>query len=122
MFSAFRAYTLRQRNRTMTRTSPFAFIALAFAAGVWLASQFAPAQWLSALVAAIALLGLILTRKHHEYAWASAVVMLVALGALRYQASQPVNTTGPYNGKWVVLEGTVAEEPDARPDTTYLRV
>ena len=106
----------------MTRASPFALIALAFASGLWLASQFAPATWLSALVALIAFALLLITRRNHEQAWAAALAMLLALGALRFSTGQPTNATSPYNGRNVVLEGKVIEEPDVRPTLTYLRV
>lgn len=106
----------------MTRASPFALIALAFASGLWLAAQFTPVAWLSALVAASAFILLIIARKNHTQAWAVGMVMLVACGALRYTLAQPSNTTAPYNGHNVVLEGIVSAEPDVRPGFTYLRV
>jgi competence protein ComEC len=106
----------------MTRASPFALIASAFAAGLWLAAQFAPAVWLCAFAFALAFALLLFVRWNHSRAWLAALLMLIACGALRYQASRPTATTAPYNGHYVVLEGVVAEEPDVRPDYTYLRV
>jgi competence protein ComEC len=106
----------------MTRTSPFALIVLAFAAGLWLAAQFAPAAWLSVLVAAGAFILLLITHKNHMQAWAAALVMLIALGALRFSMGQPTNTTAPYNGRYVVLEGVIATEPDVRSDHALLHV
>ena len=106
----------------MTRASPFALIALAFASGLWLAAQFTPAAWPSALVAAGAFILLLIARKSHTQAWAAGMVMLVALGALWYQVRQPSNATALYNGHNVVLEGIVSAEPDVRPEFTYLRV
>ena len=106
----------------MTRASPFALIALAFASGLWLAPQFTPAAWLSTLVAASAFILLLIARKNHTQAWAAGMVMLVALGALRYTLGQPSNATALYNGHNVVLEGIVSAEPDVRPEFTYLRV
>jgi competence protein ComEC len=106
----------------MTRTSPFALITLAFATGIWLAAQYTPATWLSAVVLSVAVICAVLTRNNHEQVWTSALVALVALGSLLYCLTQPVNTTGIYNGRFVVLEGVIGEEPDARPNMTYLRV
>ena len=106
----------------MARSSPFALIALAFAGGVWLASQFAPALWLSGLILILSVLAAIITRHDHEQKWASATVAIVAAGSLYYPLRLPENTTAPYNGHTVVLEGVVDEEPDARPELTYLRV
>jgi competence protein ComEC len=106
----------------MTRASPFALIALAFASGLWLAAQFTPAAWLSALIATGAFILLLIARKNHTQAWAAGMVMLVALGALWYQVRQPSNATALYNGHNVVLEGIVSAEPDVRPEFTYLRV
>ncbi|HEY3340936.1 MAG TPA: ComEC family competence protein [Anaerolineae bacterium] len=106
----------------MARSSPFALIVLAFAAGLWLAAQLAPAAWLSALVAAVAFIFLLSTRKNHTQAWAAALVMHIACGALRFSASQPANTLSPYNGHSVVVEGIVAAEPDVRSDYALLRV
>ncbi len=106
----------------MARSSPFALIAFAFAGGVWLASQFAPALWLSGLILIPSVLAAIITRHDHEQKWASAMVAIVAAGSLYYPLRLPENTTAPYNGHTVVLEGVVDEEPDARPELTYLRV
>jgi competence protein ComEC len=61
-------------------------------------------------------------RKNHAQAWMAGLAMLIAGGALWYQVRQPTNTTAPYNGHSVVLEGIVCEEPDVRPEFTYLRV
>ena len=106
----------------MTRAAPFALIVLAFTSGLWLAAQFAPAIWLCAFCALCACVCVFLLRKNHTQAWMAGLAMLIAGGALWYQVRQPANTTAPYNGHNVVLEGIVGDEPDVRPEFTYLRV
>ncbi|MCL5276136.1 MAG: ComEC family competence protein [Chloroflexi bacterium] len=109
----------------MTRAAPFVFITAAFAAGLWFASQFAPPLWFSALVALIAGAIVIAVRRQYGPLWAAALVALFAQGALRYTLSVPppsADSPAAYNGRYVVLEGLVIDEPDARPDLAYLRV
>lgn len=112
----------------MSRGSPFVLIATAFAAGIWLASQFALPLWLSGIVAllgAIVAVAIRRSRASSEATWVAALVALFALGAARYTISAPIpaeNSIARYNGQHVVLEGVVVAEPDVRPETTYLRV
>ncbi len=109
----------------MTRAAPFAFIAAAFAAGLWFASQFPLPLWFSGPAALFAIIAAIAIRKQHEPLWAAALLALFALGAARYTLSVPpsaADTPAAYSGRFVVLEGIVGDEPDVRPDLTYLRV
>ena len=109
----------------MTRAAPFVYITAAFAAGLWFASQFALPLWFSALVAFSAGATAIAVRRQYGQLWVAALIALFALGALRYALSaSPASADMPaaYNGRYVVLEGVVSDEPDARPDLTYLRV
>jgi competence protein ComEC len=103
-------------------------IAAAFAAGVWLASQFALPLWLSGSVALLSAAVAVVMRRSRatsEPVWVAVLVALFAMGAVRYTLSAPVpaaNSIARYNGQRVVLEGIVAAEPDVRPEITYLRV
>jgi competence protein ComEC len=103
-------------------------IAGAFAAGIWLASQFALPLWLCGMVALLAIAvaaGARTSRATPEAVWASALVALFALGAGRYTLSAPIpskDSIARYNGRHVVLDGVVAAEPDVRPEVTYLRI
>ena len=109
----------------MTRASPFVIITSAFAAGIWLASQFALPVWFTGAVALLALVTTILLRKQYSSAWGAAFVMLLASGAWWYTVRSPAPTpdaVAAYNGHAVVLEGVVIEEPDARVEYVYLRV
>jgi competence protein ComEC len=112
----------------MTRAAPFILITAVFAAGAWLASQFPLPMWFSGLVALgalAALVALILARRQYDQIWVTACVMLLAAGAAWYtfKTTQPDHSPAAYNGRFVVVEGVIDDdEPDRRPDLTYLRV
>ena len=111
----------------MTRTAPFVLITAAFAAGVWLASQFPLPVWFSGLIALVALGACILAvaGKQYETIWVAACVMLLATGAawVTLRTAPLEHPVAAYNGRFVVVEGVIDDdEPDKRPDMTYLRV
>ncbi|HEY3289419.1 MAG TPA: ComEC/Rec2 family competence protein [Anaerolineae bacterium] len=109
------------------RAAPFVLITTAFAAGLWLASQFALPLWFCSVVALgafVALVALALARQHEDLAWSVAFVMLAAIGATWYtlRATPVDETPSKYNGRFVVVEGVVDDEPDNRPEVAYLRL
>ncbi len=112
----------------LARTSPFALIALGLAAGAWLATQFAVPMWLSLMALALAGLALLAARSAHaasDVLWLIGILAVLAFGVLRATAALPSpapNSIARYNGKAILMEGVVAEEPDVRPDQTQLRV
>jgi competence protein ComEC len=112
----------------LARTSPFVLIASGLAAGAWLATQFAVPAWLSLLALALAGLAFIAarsTRAASDILWLLAIAAVFAFGVLRATATLPnpaPHSIARYNGKAVLMEGVVAEEPDVRPDVTQLRV
>lgn len=60
-----------------------------------------------------------------EVIWLTGFCTLIALGALRYSLSAPVpsaHSIARYNGQRIAVEGLIVEEPDVRPNFTYLRV
>ena len=104
----------------MFRAAPFAFIAPAFAAGIWLTTQFPLPAW----ALAMALLGA-------AAAWRAgargpaALAGLIALGALRAIPALPparAASLGVAEGHTVAIDGVVDDDPDARPAFTYLRI
>jgi competence protein ComEC len=112
----------------LARTSPFVLIALGLAAGAWLATQFTVPAWLSLIALALAGLALIAarsTRAASDILWVIGIVAVFVFGVLRATATLPhpaPNSIARYNGKAVLMEGVVYEEPDVRPDVTQLRV
>lgn len=111
----------------MIRAAPFVLITAAFAAGLWLASQFALPLWFSGAVAFgafVALVSWAITRQHDDIAWSAAFVMLAAIGASWYtlRETPAENAPSTYNGRYVAVEGVVDDEPDNRPEIAYLRV
>ena len=112
----------------MTRAAPFILITAAWSAGIWFASQFPLPVWFAASLAFGALvivITLIFARQSNDTIWAAALVMLIASGAAWYTArtTLPDHTPAEYNGRMVVVEGVIDDdEPDKRPDITYLRV
>jgi competence protein ComEC len=112
----------------LARTSPFVLIALGLAAGAWLATQFAVPIWLSLMALALAGLALIAARSIQaasDVLWSIGILAVFAFGVLRATTALPapaVNSIALYNGKAILMEGVVAEEPDVRPDQTQLRV
>jgi competence protein ComEC len=127
----------------MTRSSPFALIATAFAAGLWLAAQATPSgqaalplsvAWVCVLGLAAGLVGIFAWRRRPARAWCAACVSLLAVGALwqfehtpgleleRAFGSHAFPSPAAYNGQFVVLEGDVDAEPDVRLTYTMLRL
>ncbi|MCW1970597.1 MAG: competence protein ComEC family protein [Anaerolineae bacterium] len=110
---------------TLHRAAPFVIIGVAFSVGIWAAQAFELHLWLWAMLAVAGLIGLILTRRDALAAWVCASLMLLGLGAVRYGLSQALlwqSPTTAFNGKFVVLEGMVIDEPDVRLDDIRLRV
>ena len=104
----------------MFRAAPFALIAPAFAAGVWLTTQFPLPIWV--LVAALA--GALAVWRIGARA-AAALIGLIALGALRTLPALPparAASLGVAEGHSVAIDGVVDDDPDARPAFTYLRI
>lgn len=110
---------------TLHRAAPFVIIGVAFSVGIWVAQAFDLHLWLWAMLAVAGLIGLVLTRRDALSAWVCASLMLLGLGAARYGLGQAWlwrSPTTAFNGKFVVLEGMVIDEPDVRLDDIRLRV
>lgn len=104
----------------MSRAAPFAPLLIAFAGGIWFSSQFPPASYALALIAAGALIALRL-----GVGWPAALSMVAALGGLRLLLAAPdasAEALRALTDKPVVIEGVIDDDPDARPAFTYLRV
>lgn len=99
-------------------------LSLAWVAGVFLGSRFAPLP--VSLFIALAPLILLLVRRLRKTAILTSLCLLALIGgALLYQTSLPSDSAihlSSYNGKEVVLRGTVAADPEVRDQTTRLRL
>jgi competence protein ComEC len=108
----------------MTRSAPFALLAIAFGFGIWTADEFAPSvAWLAvfALVFALATFAV----RSHTARWMLSLALFVALGALRMTISTQqlrAQPTTPFKGKSVALIGVIEDEPDLRMSDVRLRV
>ena len=102
------------------------YVALAWCAGLVLASSTAqptPAWW---ALAGGAALGVWLMRRAPSHRMVFVCVLMAALGAVRYDAGRPVigpNHLAAYNDTgWLTLGGAVAGPPDVRDRHVNLRV
>ncbi|UCF60483.1 MAG: ComEC/Rec2 family competence protein [Anaerolineaceae bacterium] len=82
-------------------------------------------QWL--ILVAISLAALLVFHRHQVYRWLFAGILLLTLGAARYQSSKPVfdpNHIASHNdtGRKVTLTGVVIDSPDIRDTYTGLRI
>ncbi len=111
----------------LRNAAPFVLLSLALSAGIGLSAFFSFNGWLAWLSLLVGVFGLAAAyaRRALVPGWWCALLALIGLGALRYQASDARPTTrsaAQMAGNTVLLEGRVEDDPAERPDVTQLRV
>jgi competence protein ComEC len=112
---------------SLARSAPFAVLAAALAAGIWLTDSFSvPLAWGAG--ALLIFTTLLVIASHGENAtaiWLFALLASLSLGALRYAIAQPNLIDDPlvtHHGQSVIVEGLIVDEPDVRATHVNLRI
>ncbi len=120
-----RRYTDVSMGISLHRAAPFAVFVAGITAGVALANAYRPEWSLCLVVLCILVMATVVVRHDELGFWVCLAAICATLGAARWiiaDMALHARPTTALNGRTVVLEGLITDEPDARLNDTRLLV